>query len=163
MSRALPVQPKRPGASYAVAVPTYISPFVIKHQSYEDEQREYWNRIMKDKTYYDSCQNAYHQVEDKRKDFEDLHLMWSRARERYATSGDVGHLLVMLGYVTDTNPPEKTPAEIREIEARLLAEAKQRSKKFPEGFWRAFFHSPLGDPRFQMRAPSIFRRRGRAG
>jgi hypothetical protein len=89
----------------------YISPFHAKLDKYEDQRRKYWNRVMGSQDYYDSFQNSDTRAEDKRQDFEDLHLQWSLYREEYA-KGDDEALARMLGFVTETNPPEKSLAEM---------------------------------------------------
>jgi hypothetical protein len=144
----------------------YISPFVLKHESREDKTRREVNAVMVSNDYYDSWQYVHVRAEDKARDFNDLHLQWTREREKYA-KGDDEALARMLDFVTDTNPPSKTPAQVAAIKARSKSEQRakttrkqRRRAKYPEGFWRAFWKSPIGDPRFQMHWPAIFRRRG---
>jgi hypothetical protein len=159
MSRAL----QKPGASYAMEAPVYISPFVIKTKSYEDEQRKYVDRVMSP-GYYDSHQYEACRARDKRQDFEDLHLMWTRQRAKYAKTGDLHDLIRLMDFVTETNPPEKTPDEIEALRPKAVkkSRAERRREKFPEGYWHAWWNAPLGDPRFQISWP-FSRRAGRSG
>jgi hypothetical protein len=110
------VQPK-PGASYAISGPNYISPFVIKIHGREDAQRKYIDGLFSP-GHYDGFQHEYSRRRDRETDRADLHLQWTRERAKYATSGDLGDLLRMLDFVTETNPPEKTPAEIAALQPK---------------------------------------------
>lgn len=101
---------EKPGASHAIDVREYISPFQLKHESYSHARKKYVNELFDDIGKWDSGRYECSRRVEEHKDATDLHYQWTIQREKYACSGDLHDLLRMLDFVTPENPPENSPA-----------------------------------------------------
>lgn len=111
---------KRPGASHAIDVREYISPFQLKAESFSHERKKYVNELFEDPGKWDSYMYESSRRVGEQKDLTDQHYQWTHWRDEYA-KGDDEAMARMLSYVTDTNPPDKSP----EMIASLLAKPRR--------------------------------------